>query len=131
ELDGRAGVLIEIGQQRGYRDGRGGELQRRTDANHAGRRRDGRSIFGDEFVGDAVIGFGAIDIELDQSAAGELAFADGAMDVVDGRFLEMKAKLLGAAACGRRQRHSEEQRRCLKLAHWSSETPPTLLSPLR
>ena len=121
ELNWRSGVLIEIGQQSRYRDGRGGKLQRRADANYSGRRRDGRSVFRDEFIGDAVIGFGAIDIELHQSAAGDLAFADGAMNVVDGRFLEMKAKLLGVGGLAGRQHRSEHQKCCLSSAHFSSE----------
>ena len=72
---------------------------------------DRRSIFCDELVGDAVIDLGAIDIELHEPATGGLAFADGAVDVVNGRFLKVKAELLGVGSPACHQRGDERDER--------------------
>ena len=94
ELKGRPRVLIEVGHER--RDGHrlGGELQRRPRAHGAGSCRDRRAVPRDEAVADAVVSLRAIDVGLNEPAAGELTGLDGAMHVGDRRVLELKAAAL-------------------------------------
>ena len=50
-----------------------------------------RHVLGDELVGDAVVGAGAVQVGLHQPLAGDLPFLDGAVHVVNRRFLQLEA----------------------------------------
>ena len=49
-------------------------------------------VLGDELIAGAVVSFGAVDVRLHQSPAGELALANGPMDVGDCRLEQAKPK---------------------------------------
>ncbi len=72
-FEGRALVLVEIGQDRGRLDGLRGEAQRHRRAHGTYRFRDGGTVFGDEQAGHPVVGAHAVDVVLDDGDAGYLS----------------------------------------------------------
>ena len=88
ELERRAAILIEVGEEGRGLHGVARKAQRRTGAHRAGCFGDGRSILGHQGAGDTVEGAHAGQIVLHDRHAGGLARADRPVQVVDRRFLE-------------------------------------------
>ena len=99
ELDRRPRIVIVVRQQIGDRHRLGGIFERGAGAHHARGGRNRCAVAGDELIGHAVVGPGAIEIHPDEPGTGELARLDGAMHVVDTRLLEAKLGLVLLPAC--------------------------------
>ena len=90
ELERRAAILVEIGQDARRLHGLAREAQRRAGAHRAGRLADRRAVLGDQHAGHAVEGAHAREIVLNHGDAGRLAGADRAVQIVDRRLFEAK-----------------------------------------
>src|SRR5262249_53393886 len=90
ELDRRPGVPIEVGQE--HRDPHcpGRKLDRLAGADPTPSRGDRFAVAGYEPIARMIVGAGALEVSLDQPAAGDLPLLDGAMDVGDRCLYELE-----------------------------------------
>ena len=99
-FEGRALVLVEIGQDRGRLDGFRGETQGLCRAHGTHRLRDGGTVFRDEQAGHSVVGTHAVDVVLNDRDAGRLPGLDGRVQLLDRRLVQTKRLALCARLCG-------------------------------
>ena len=108
ELNRRPGVPIEVGQEQRDRHRLSREFDWLAGADGTTRRRDRFAVAGYEAIARVVVGAGALEVRLDQPAAGDLPLLDGTMDVGDRRFHELELQLLRCGALPPQERHTNQ-----------------------
>ena len=114
QVQGNAGVAVDVRQHAGDRHGGRGKADRRAGAHRPAGRGHRRPVARDQPCAGAVVGAGAVDVGLHQPPATDLTVADGLVDALDGRFLEAEPVGLagGRLRDDERRDHPDRRREC-------------------